>query len=202
VVNLRREGTAKVGGRENFIDNYGVNIMRKGFLVMSVCILFFTVVLFAGIGMSAPEAQASDAWKDVVDCHDAMRSTIKGCSDAEACRNKKMKKTIKKAAKNFKKCVKKVTKDAKLRKGSSFKKLSKSVQKVVDAVQPIFRKCNDNARAYEKEAVKKAKKKGNLKEKGKKIKKKADGIRTKCFEAANKQSMKAMEAQIRQHFAK
>lgn len=173
---------------------------EKRFLLL--CSYCLAITFCLGVGFSTPQTHAAKAWKAVKKCHAIMNKNIKACADVRPCREKKLEGVIKNSFKSFKKCVKKVTKKAKLKKGSTYKDLSASIQDVIKAVQPIFQKCRTRASTYEKKAIEKYKKKGNLKKMGKKIEKKTSAIRDKCMDEAEKQSMKALQAQIQQHFAK
>ena len=173
--------------------------MEKSRTVFRLSLSVLATFFFLSAGpMTATVRADDDAWKKVRTCHNALRSKMKECA-----RSSKSK-CSKSALKAFEKCVQKETKDAKLKKGSSYKKLSQSVQKVVDAVQPLFKKCYAKTSDYEKEhiaeAKKKAKDKKELKSEIKKIQKDAEKIRAECFATAQKMSNKALEAQVGQHF--
>lgn len=137
-------------------------------------------------------AKEADGWKAVRGCHHKLRREIKTCDT---------KKCISKAFKKFEKCAKKETKGAKLRKGSSYKKLSKSIQRVVDAVQPHYNKCYVKAKKFEEKELKAAggPKKASKTEK-KRIQKETEKLRGECFKTLTSMANKAMEAQIQQHF--
>ena len=171
--------------------------MRNAVPAIQGFVFSMAIALFLSIGTLASSAHADDAWKDVRTCHNTLRANLKTCDKS---------KCAKKAFKTFAKCAKKATKKAKLKKGSSYKKLSASIQSVVDAVQPLFKKCYKEASDYEKKAIGKAKKKtkekAELKKEIKKIQKKAEAIRGECFSTAQKMSNKALEAQVGQHFEK
>ena len=167
------------------------------FILSFAMAFFLSTVPMSAVAYAKGDPEPVD-WKKVRSCHDGLRAKMKNCA------KKSKSKCMKKALKSFKTCVKKETKDAKLKKGSSYKKLSKSIQKVVDAVQPLFRKCYDKASAFEKkeiaEAKKKSKDKSDLKKDIKKIQKESEQIRGECFSTAQKMSSKALEAQVGQHF--
>lgn len=171
--------------------------MRPASSAIRFFIFFVSMAFLLSIGLLAPRAHADESWKDVRGCHDALRAKLKTC-DKEKCANK--------AFKTFAKCARKVTKKAKLKKGSTYKKLSASVQSVVDAVQPLFKKCYSEASAFEKKAIadvrKKTKDKKDLKKEIKKVLKQTEKVRGECFATAQKMSNKALEAQVGQHFEK
>ncbi|MBI9086679.1 MAG: hypothetical protein JEZ11_23980 [Desulfobacterales bacterium] len=171
--------------------------MKKAAPVIRSFIFFLSITFLLSIGPLASRSHADDAWKDVRTCHNTLRANLKTCQKD---------KCAKKAFKIFSKCAKKATKKAKLKKGSTYKKLSASIQSVVDAVQPLFKKCYSEASSFEKKAIadvrKKTKDKKELKKEIKKVLKETEKVRGECFSTAQKMSNKALEAQVGQHFEK
>ena len=137
------------------------------------------------------EAMEKGGIKAIVDCHEKLRASVKDCTD---------RKCVGKGYKKFQVCVKKNAKNAQYKKGSSYKKLAASVQKVVDTSKTIVAQCYKRASKFETGEVAKAKKKGTLKADKKKIQKSVEDFRGDCIDKGNRQLIKAMEAQIRQHF--
>lgn len=158
----------------------------------SAAVCFLLVTVFAWGLAPLPALSAVDGWKEVRGCHNDLRRELKKCDS---------KKCISKAFKGFANCAKKETKGAELRKGSSYKKLAKSIQKVVNAVQPHYNKCYVKARAFEEKELEAAggPKKASKPEK-KRIQKDTEKMRNECFQTLTRMSNKAMEAQIQQHF--
>lgn len=137
------------------------------------------------------EAMEKGGIKAIVACHEKLRATLKDCKE---------RKCVGKGYKGFQGCVKKNAKNAQYKKGSSYKKLAASIQKVVDTSKTIVAKCYNRASKFENEKVDEAKKKGSLKADKKKIQKSVEDFRGDCIDKGNRQLIKAMEAQIRQHF--
>lgn len=137
------------------------------------------------------EALEGGGLEKVKGCHITLRDKLRAC---------KNQKCINKYLKAFQRCVKRETKGAAFRKGSSGKKLAASIQKVIDAGKPLYKKCSTKSGAYEKKMVAKAKKRGTLQADKRKIQGKAEAMKQECYDRWQRTQKKAMEAQIRQHF--
>ena len=137
------------------------------------------------------EAMEKGGVKAIIACHEDLRKDLKDCSN---------KKCVNKGYKGFQGCVKKNAKNAQYKEGSSYKKLAASIQKVVDTSKTIVAKCYSRASKFETEEVAKAKEKGTLKADKKKIQKSVEDFRGDCIDKGNRQLIKAMDAQISQHF--
>ena len=157
-----------------------------------VTVFFFVASILFVWGANELPAKEVDGWKEVRNCHNTLRAKLKSCDG---------KKCISKAFKEFEQCAQKETKGAKLRKGSSYKKLAKSIQQVVDAVQPHYNNCYVKAKAFEEKELKAA---GGAKKASKtdktRVQKETEKVRNECFKTLTSMSNKAMEAQIKQHF--
>ncbi|MCP3932919.1 MAG: hypothetical protein GY705_27925 [Bacteroidetes bacterium] len=129
------------------------------------------------------------AWEYVQKCWER--------ADLDKCRNGKC---GRRAISSFKKCTQKITKKAKLKKGSSYKDLMKSINATANDAEFELRKCRTEAGRHEKQLLEDL---GSppTKAQGKKIGKKIMKFMTDCFEEVDDLLPRVMKSRIQVHFA-